>query len=49
LLGLLANGAVHAAATETGFRTDEAIQDNIITGEDNWQDSWEGFISDSQE
>jgi hypothetical protein len=49
LLGLLANGAVHTAVTVTGFRMDEAIQDNIITGEDNWQDSWEGFISDSQE
>jgi hypothetical protein len=48
LLGRLANGAVHAAATATGFGTDKAMQDYTLTGEDNWQDSWEGSISDGE-
>jgi hypothetical protein len=47
LLGRLANGAAHAAAT--GYGTDEVVQDYTITGEDNWQDSWEGSISDGEE
>jgi hypothetical protein len=38
-----------AAVTVMGFGTDEVIQDNIVTGEDNWKDSWEGSISDCQE
>jgi hypothetical protein len=49
LLGRLANGAAHAAATATGFGTDEVMQDYTITREDNWQDSWEGSISDGEE
>jgi hypothetical protein len=48
LLGRLANGAAHAAAA-TGYGTDEVMQDYTITGEDNWQDSWEGSISDGEE
>jgi hypothetical protein len=49
LLGRLANGAVHVAATATGFGIDEVMQDYTITREDNWQDSWEGCISDGEE
>ncbi len=49
LLGWLANGAAHVAATATGFGTDEVMQDYTITREDNWQDSWEGSISDGEE
>jgi hypothetical protein len=49
LLGRQANGSAHAAATATGFGTDEVMQDYTITGEDNWQDNWEGSISDCEE
>ncbi len=49
LLGRQANGSAHAAATATGFGTDEVMQDYTITGEDNWQDKWEGSISDCEE
>ena len=42
------NGAVKAVVTATGLGTDEAIQDDYVTGERNWQDSWE-HSSDSEE
>jgi hypothetical protein len=35
------NGAVKAVVAPTGLGTDEAIQDDYVTGERNWQDSWE--------
>jgi len=35
------NGAVKAVVAATGLGTDEAIQDEHVTGERNWQDSWE--------
>ena len=35
------NGAVKAVVAATGLGTDEAIQDDYVTGERNWQDSWE--------
>jgi hypothetical protein len=43
------DGAVKAVASTTGFGTNEAIQDSTVNGEDNWQDSWESSISDSEE
>jgi hypothetical protein len=42
------NGAVKAVVAATGLGTDEAIQDEHVTGERNWQDSWENS-SDSDE
>ncbi len=42
------NGAVKAVVAATGLGTDEAIQDNYVTGERNWQDSWVNS-SDSEE
>jgi hypothetical protein len=33
------NGAVKAVVAATGLGTDEAIQDDYVTGERNWQDS----------
>jgi hypothetical protein len=42
------NGAVKAVVIATGLGTDEAIQDDYVTGERNWQDSWENS-SDSEE
>jgi hypothetical protein len=35
------NGAVKAVVAATGPGTDEAIQDDYVTGESNWLDSWE--------
>jgi hypothetical protein len=43
------DGAVEAVASATGFETNEAIQDSTVNGEDNWQDSWESFISNGKE
>jgi hypothetical protein len=43
------DGAVKAVASATGFETNEAIQDSTVNGEDNWQDSWESFISNDKE
>jgi hypothetical protein len=42
------NGAVKAVVAATGLGTDEAIQDDYVTGERHWQDIWENF-SDSDE
>jgi hypothetical protein len=42
------NGAVKAVVAVTGLGTDEAIQDDYVTGERNWHDSWENS-SDSEE
>jgi hypothetical protein len=42
------NGAVKAVVAATGLGTDEEIQDSFVTGERDWQDSWENS-SDSEE
>jgi hypothetical protein len=42
------NGAVKAVVAATGLGIDEAIQDDYVTRERNWQDSWENS-SDSEE
>jgi hypothetical protein len=42
------NGVVKAVVAATGLGTNEAIQDDYITGERNWQESWANS-SDSEE
>jgi hypothetical protein len=34
------NRAVKAVVSATGLGTDKAIQDDYVSGERNWQDSW---------
>jgi hypothetical protein len=34
------NGAVKAVVAATGLGTDEEVQDDYVSGERNWQDSW---------
>jgi hypothetical protein len=42
------NGVVKAVMAATGLGTNEVIQDDYVTRERNWQDSWENS-SDSEE
>jgi hypothetical protein len=42
------NGGVKAVVAATGLGTDEVIQDDYVTRERNWQDSWENS-SNSEE
>jgi hypothetical protein len=49
MFGHLANGAVRTAASLAGLGTDEEIQENIVTGEENWQDSWTNPTSDGED
>lgn len=49
-LGCMANGAVKAVGSLTGLGTDEEIQEQIVTGENAWQNTnWGDLSSDGEE